>query len=357
MSIKLSLETAKNVLLEADEKRARIDDGTGKTVRSIIKGPHKTYRYVLITALLAKAADSRVDILSIQAKDDSAGAYDARELCHKVIVPFERDNYPMGLGGSNEPYLNKPARYPRLSLQNAVRKGQDRKTLETLIGILKKIADEGTALKYLSSAIADIEAVSTEYNSQYQLDSVTFDKNGNAQQILDYIYHVTDDAREGDTCPILVAALEQIYLGNGGEVKAHKVNESGASSKEIGDIDIFNGNDIVYSIEVKDKDFTKDDVGHAIRKFTDAHLEKSMFIFGKNARWDKCSVLQLVARMGRIGHYCCVMSILDFAKIRLMNSPEGTNMKCFSSTIMEMAKKIHATEETVNWLKSNLSKI
>ena len=137
MSIKLSLETAKNVLLEADEKRARIDDGTGKTVRSIIKGPHKTYRYVLITALLAKAADSRVDILSIQAKDHSAGAYDARELCHKVIVPFERDNYPMGLGGSNEPYLNKPARYPRLSLQNAVRKGQDRKTLETLIGNLQ----------------------------------------------------------------------------------------------------------------------------------------------------------------------------------------------------------------------------
>lgn len=357
MSIKLNLKKANDVLLLANARRELLNDRIGRTVNSIIQGSHKTYRYVLITALLGKATDKDADILSLQAKDDSDGAYDARELCHKVIVPFEREYYPMGLGGSNEPYLNKPARYPRLSLSNAVRNGKDRQTLSTMIDILSAITTKDDAFKYLSSAIAAMEIVSKEYNSQYDVDSISFNREGKAQHILDYIYHLTDDAREGETCPIIVAALEQIYLGKEYQVRAHKVNESGASSKEIGDIDIWEGEDIIYSIEVKDKDFTKDDVGHAIRKFIEGGLEKSMFIYGKNAKWDRDSVLQLVARIGRTGHYCCVMSVLDFAKLRLMNIVEDINLEQFSSIIMDKARQINATDETIDWLKDSLWEI
>lgn len=87
----------------------------------------------MVTALLAKSTNKDVDILSLQAKDNSVGAYDARSLCHKVIVPFERSTYPNSLGGSNEPFLNKPARFQRLSKTNAVRSGNDSETLESLI--------------------------------------------------------------------------------------------------------------------------------------------------------------------------------------------------------------------------------
>ena len=69
---------------------------------------------------MAKAVNKEIDALSLQAGDESDGAYDARSLCHKVLVPFEREFMPNSLGGSNEPFLNKPARFPRLTPDNAV---------------------------------------------------------------------------------------------------------------------------------------------------------------------------------------------------------------------------------------------
>lgn len=38
-------------------------------------------------------------------------AFDARSLCHRVIVPFDRENESV-LGGSTEPYINNPLRIP-----------------------------------------------------------------------------------------------------------------------------------------------------------------------------------------------------------------------------------------------------
>lgn len=136
---KVDKEKAEKVLRMANEKPVYQDDTIGVSIDFILRGSHKTYRYVLVTALLAKSTNKDVDILSLQAKDDSAGAYDARSLCHKVIVPFERSTYPNSLGGSNEPFLNKPARFQRLAKTNAVRSGNDSETLESLIKILSEI--------------------------------------------------------------------------------------------------------------------------------------------------------------------------------------------------------------------------
>ena len=83
---KVDKEKAEKVLRMANEKPVYQDDTIGASIDSILRGSHKTYRYVLVTSLLAKSTNKDIDILSLQAKDDSAGAYDARSLCHKVIV-------------------------------------------------------------------------------------------------------------------------------------------------------------------------------------------------------------------------------------------------------------------------------
>lgn len=66
-----------------------------------------TYRYVLPTQLLAKFIDPSLDCRALQARSPRPGAFDARSVCHKVIVPFDRENNRV-LGGSAEPYLNNP---------------------------------------------------------------------------------------------------------------------------------------------------------------------------------------------------------------------------------------------------------
>ena len=153
---KIEAETAQKVLSKAKKRCKKVKDTTGELIEKVLRGSHKTYRYVLVTALLAKSTNEEIDALSLQAGDDSEGAYDARSLCHKVIVPFEREYYPNGIGGSNEPFLNKPARFTRLSEDNAVRRGNDMEILKIVITILSSIKSSKSAFLYLSSSIFDI---------------------------------------------------------------------------------------------------------------------------------------------------------------------------------------------------------
>lgn len=52
--------------IEANSEKGLI----GQKITEILRGPHKTYRYVLVTALLAKATNKDIDILSLQKGDE-----------------------------------------------------------------------------------------------------------------------------------------------------------------------------------------------------------------------------------------------------------------------------------------------
>ena len=358
MAITIDIEKAKKVANDAISKRKLVKDAIGKNISYILRAFHKTYRYVLVTELLAKATDERIDILSLQAQDESEGAYDARSVGHKVIVPIEREEFPFSLGNSNEPFLNNTARQPRLSLDNAVKGKNDREILKLCIDTLSQIKTSKDAFRYLCSAFSDMETISNEIQFKYSVEGINFDGNNHVQSILDYIYILTDEPKEGEICPLIIASIEQFYLGETYRVEPHKVNESGASPREVGDIDIFDSKKkLVSSIEVKDKDFAKEDVGHAIRKFMDAKLERSFFIYGKNVSWDKESVYQLVSRFGRIGHFCCVISVLNYSKMRLTHISDNITLKSFSEMMLRFAKQIKVYDETIDWIKNALIKM
>src|SRR4051794_30739498 len=70
-----------------------------------------TFKYLLVTAFLAKSVNPRIHARAIQAGSKLDGAYDARSLCHGVVVGFEKSKGNL-FGLSNEPFLNKPARHP-----------------------------------------------------------------------------------------------------------------------------------------------------------------------------------------------------------------------------------------------------
>lgn len=353
--VKVDKSKARKVLLAAYWNKKEANDTLGKKIREILNGGHKTYKYVLVTGLLAKATEKSVDPLSLQAQDSSAGAYDARSIAHQVLVPFEREYVPNSLGNSNEPFLNKPARFPRLSIDNAVRKGNDRILLEETISILSAMNTSTKALKYLKSSLVVMEELSKEFNKKYEIDETGICPQKSVQSILDFIFQLTDNPCEGEICPIIVASLETLYLPKSFMVKAHKVNESGSSSKEIGDIDIFDQRGrVLTSIEVKDKNFSREDVEHAIRKFKEAGLTRTMFIYGKSVSFDKTSVYQLAARYGRADCYCCVISVLDYAKLRLYNI-RRIHLSSFVHLLLQTAKSINAKDSTLDWIKKNFS--
>ena len=135
----IDFKTAGLILERALVEASLVNDDTAKAIQTVLMGSHKTYRYILVNALLAKATNNEVNALSLQKGDGKKGKYDARSLCHKVLVPFERLRLQGCLGDSNEPFLNKPARFVILSTSNAVRAGRDRETLESVIDILSSI--------------------------------------------------------------------------------------------------------------------------------------------------------------------------------------------------------------------------
>ncbi len=91
----------------------RIRDAIEKSINSSVK----TYRYVLPTQLLAKLANPSLDCRVVQQSAEMEGSYDARTLCRKVIVPFDRENHKV-LGGSGDPYVNNPLRIPAITKQH-----------------------------------------------------------------------------------------------------------------------------------------------------------------------------------------------------------------------------------------------
>lgn len=348
----VDLKTASLLLDRACLEAEMADDDIAVRISRILRGRHKTYRYILVNALLAKATNGDVNTLSLQKGDGKGGKYDARSLCHKVIVPFEKLKLPGALGGSNEPFLNKPARFVILSPDNAVRSGKDHETLMETVGVLSQIGDSRCAYKYLKTALAVMKDISRDYVARFSVGDALIDISEFAQLVLDYIHALSRHSCEGETCALIVAQLEQMYLGKDYRVVPHKVNESGASSKETGDIDVYDrdGN-MVYSIEVKDKDFSAQDVVHAISKFRDAGLSTSLFVYGNKARYDKHEVHALLRKTGREGHYCCLISVDNYSKLRICDLKTLT-VRQFVDGLLKLAKAINANDDTVETVKA-----
>lgn len=351
MEVKVDKEEAKKVLLNAYNSSERLTDGLAKKIETVLRGSHLTYRYILFTGILSKATNANVDPLSIQKGDNSRGAYDARSICHKVVVPFEREFLTDSLGGSNEPYLNKPARFVRMSQDNAVRSGNDRNILLLCIEILSSMKTKAIAEKYLKHCTYVLKDIYKNLNQKFQVQIQ--DPSQLSQTIFDYTRNLLKQKNEGETAAIVVTALELFQKPSSYKIVPHKVNESGASSNEVGDIDIFDDKDnIISSIEVKDKDFTKEDVEHAIKKFMQAGLKHTMFVYGLDVNFDKKEVLALARYYGNCGCLCSVLSVMDLMRVRILDFPEDLSFEVYVNTLLSIAQLIKAKEATIDWIKA-----
>lgn len=245
----------------------------------VIDNTHLTYKYVLFTALLSKATDQTINPLCLQKKSTLTGAYDARTVCHKVIVPFEMETLEKALGGSNEPFLNKPARFPELSKENAVRRGNDHNILVKLCDTLPQIQtseDAYACLVYLLGKLIRMR------DSKAKMAVFSVDESNNFPiKFIEFINKALTQSYEGETLTLLVAGVYHLmYNTPNAKVEVHPVNQSGASGREISDLDIYLDERLVSSNELKDKPYAETDIRHAADKVISAGGSKMLFIEG-----------------------------------------------------------------------------
>jgi hypothetical protein len=352
MSLSVDLSIAEKVLISAFSSKSNTDNDYTKIIKRNLEGGHKTYKYVLMTGLLAKATNEQVNPLALQAGSSLDGAYDARSLCHKVFVPFERKYLNNVLGGSNEPFLNKPARFAELSTNNAVRAGKDLKTLKELIELLTNIKSKKEANDYLIFAL---NILSEKIESDKKNGVVHVQEIKEGERVFELISFLTQKSFEGETAVIVVTAIERLLsLTNESNfsIIPHKVNQSGASSKEVGDIDVYFNKIIKFSLEVKDKDFSEYDLQHAFDKMRKANLSKGFFIAGPRANWNKEEIVKLVNAYNKQGFLCNVFSFDEYIRSSVMRIDfEDNNL---GDVLIQASKDINCKLDTTNWLMHTL---
>lgn len=312
-------------------------------IESIIMGEHLTYRYILITSLLAKATHEGVHTLALQAGAQVEGAFDARSLCHKVIVPSPLNR---SLGRSNEPFLNKPARYKTLSRDNPVRRGQDLKILEACILVLSSIESASEARLALTDAIHFAAARTVP-----ELPSALFIKS---QHIRNYLWRLGESlvsqSCEGESCALLVGVSLRL-MGfdelSDFEVRVHPANQAGTSSREVLDVDIYYHQKLCCAVEVKDKVYEQHDVEHAARKAASAGLESFIFVRGPRAagpQYDEGRICD-VRDLGAKPEFINVMQLFSLALALGANRTSATDFWNFFDDMTNRARIRYQTKQ------------
>jgi len=349
MPVNIDHKKAEEIILKAHRGTCVKSDEITAGVKNILCGTHKTYKYILVNGILAKASNNNANPIALQAGAPLSGSFDARSLCHKVLVPFERDFLKNILGGSNEPFLNKPARFTHLSKDNAVRKGKDKETLLLLIKIFAAIKTSEDAKEYLVCVFSILQEQITEANK-------TFESVSNCSPDLIEIYEFcllfTSKSIEGETSAIIVGSLELLlhqYMKGSYTVKTHKVNQSGASSKEVGDIDVYSDGKFYYSIEVKDKNFNKYDVEHAFNKVLDNKGKKAAFVYGTQVDFNEEEVFQKAKEFEENGLFVLIQNLNSHIRNILHRLPDCTKQD-FIKSLKTTSESVNCKEQTKEWM-------
>ncbi len=356
MPINIDHKRAEEIILKAHRSTCSKNDDITKGIKNVLCGTHKTYKYILVNGILAKASKNDANPIALQAGAPMPGAFDARSLCHKVLVPFERDFLKNILGGSNEPFLNKPARFTHLSKDNAVRKGKDKETLLLLIKIFSAIKTSEDAKEYLACVFAILQEQIKEANKTFK--SVA-SYSPELMEIYEFSLLFTSKSFEGETSAIIVGSLEFLlhqYMDGSYTVKTHKVNQSGASSKEVGDIDIYSNGRFYCSIEVKDKNFNEYDVEHAFNKVLRNEGKKAAFIYGTQAEFNEEVILKKAKEFEEKGLFVLIQDVNSHIKNSLFRLPSCTKQD-FIQSLIATSKSVNCKETTKEWMAQLFSEL
>lgn len=218
----------------------------------------KSFKYLLVTGVLAKAVQPNVHPRAIQVGSSLPGAYDARSLCHKVIVPFEKTRGNL-FGMSDEPFVNKPLRHPEHDKSNPqlrngkisaimhdslemVRVVPEGEVYAALVHILRLGKQRADLTKAVSMAGEQDLAVSTKFVSEF-----------------------LGRADGGARLVALWAAMLRLS-DEESDVRAHNPNQSDEYSGTIGDVEVFMEGELLSASECKHRPISLDDIEHGLAK-------------------------------------------------------------------------------------------
>ncbi|MCI0740789.1 MAG: restriction endonuclease, SacI family [Gemmataceae bacterium] len=270
------LQDAWDTLEDASQSGSGVPSQIIEAIKRSINSKTLTYRYVLPTQLLAKAVDSSMDCRAIQAGASLAGAFDARSLCHSVVVEFDRLNHNV-LGGSKEPYLNNPLRIPAIT-KKAREAQKDKEGFDDLRTVLEfteknpKMANELFQLT-LSFIKSRLESVAIVYPVPNRISLQQ------SQEILEEYFA----SRSGGVRLQAVAVALFRTIGRRfrlfAEIRSANVNAADAQTGIAADLEcVTESGEVVFVVEVKDRQLTLHQMQDKLPSIREKGIREILFL-------------------------------------------------------------------------------
>ena len=253
----------------------------------LVKTRTKTWPYILMTQLLGKATDERVNILAMHKNSVLDGAWDARSLCEHVISRdgcFEPDVLCGILGGVKQPYNNSPAQKPELAKTNNVSPAH-RQMLNTMVDALSSIATSDEARDALGYFLYVCKRRLEEAQSEKAVEEIAVRGSVNLAAFRRFLCGVAQRGRDGEGLNVAVAVLLSLLYReeDGYSVNLYPSNVSRRGGQYQGDLELYRGESKLAALELKDKPFSSAELQSAARDAWSAGFPRFLFVFGYGA--------------------------------------------------------------------------
>jgi hypothetical protein len=304
-------------------KDSSIPEQVQAAIAACINSETKTYRYVLPTQILGKLTDPGVDIFCVQAQGAANGGWDARSLCHKAVVEFDREN-AMVLGGSAEPYLNNPLRIPRLDSSHRTQQ-KDKAGFDSLLVVLAHANKSSAACEEVFAAV--LKAI----KSRLEVTQVLFPVPNrlSLEQAMELMSRYLHERTGGARLQAVATALFD-SIGSGfslyARVESDSVNAADASTGAVSDIRCLDAaGKIVLAVEVKDRDLSVSQMQDKLPEARQQEVRELLFLIrGEVPEDQRQPVSEIVSREFSTGHNLHVHDFEAFARsVLVLMGEEG----------------------------------
>jgi hypothetical protein len=289
------------------------EDAIQLKIEQALQSPSKTYHYVLPTQVLAKIIDPSLDARVIQKKHAGTGAFDARSLSKKVIVPFDRENHNV-LGGSPEPYVNNPLRVEAVSHEYTASQ-KNKQDWTALVEVLTWVEENSEQIENVFLAIMSVIYEKLCHQSiTYSIPNRISHKQTNR-----IIENFLRDASGGDRFAAIATALFAIigkYFYLFDDIDRRHTNAPDAQSGQVMDLDCRKDGQLVMSVELKDRELLLTHLQEKLPSIRNRNVSEGFFL--SRGIPDEVNALEdFLQKQHQMGHNIYVFTLADFANIVL----------------------------------------
>jgi len=248
-------------------------------LEAVLSAPDVTFKYILVTGLLAKCVNPAVHPRALQVASKLKSAYDARSLCHEVVVKFEKPKGDLW-GLSNEPSVNKQARHPEHKKTNKQLRNR------------KLAASLHDALEFANGASADevfamfVHVLRLSQQRAAAQPTANLQVETSYRRVIDFVSTFLRETDGGSRLVAVVGAFVTL-LNEGQTVKVFPPNYADEFAKTAGDIELYQDDTLVSAYECKQRPVTLDDICHGIRKANERGPLEYCFIYSAGLAADE----------------------------------------------------------------------